>query len=550
MATFKEFMRVAEITFTDKTSGKRMREILGILHKYHIMKGLTPERAVQLLEALGPTFVKIGQLASTRSDMLPKEYCDAFEQLHDDVSPLPFEEILACINEAYQRDWSDVFLAIDPNPLGSASIAQVHRAVLLDGTVVAVKVRRPGIVEEMSEDITLMKRALATADFISNAPRNILMSLQNFLTVLEETTANELDFTKELMHLQIFQHESRHWRGVTSPVPYPAFSTDAVLVMEYVQGIEIDNVEKLKAAGYNMQQLADRLVQNYVSQVIDDGFFQADPHPGNILVREGELVWIDLGMTGTLTSSERQLVGRMFRAVATKDSYMLMDAVLGISKQSGDVNNGLLLSQLSAMLDKYGTATLADIDIAAAFGEIIEVMRDQNLIMLPEVTMLVRGFATLEGVLDAIAPNTNVIDIVSEHVIKQSLEPEHLKMRMGDIATNIMQSGEAMTKLPQQLSNTLDMLDRGELRVKGDVNVGDNALATIYASVGRLSLAGISMGLFIGSSILCTTGMKPTLLEVPVLGVLGYLGAFILGVYVIAVTLKSRHKMMNNQKVD
>ncbi len=550
MATFSEFMRMARLGRQDKTSGKRMRQILSIVRKYHISRGITPKQAVSLLEELGPTYVKIGQMASTRSDILPKEYCEAFEQLHADVTPMSFEQVAKCLDAAYGKPWTEVFLAIDPTPLGSASIAQVHKGVLFDGSVVAVKVRRPGIVEQMSEDITLMKRMLATAEFFSSEHQVVLLNFENLVDELERTTANEVNFDIELNNLIRFRAGIEDCAGISSPIPYPRLSNESVLVMEYVEGIPIDDVAALKQEGNNPKVLAMRLVQNYISQVLDHGFFHADPHPGNIIVRGKDIVWIDLGMVGTLTGSERQLVGRMFRSVATNDPFMLMEAVLGISRQHGEVDEGRLMAKLSQLLGKYGSADLSEINMGEAFGEMVEVMRRQNLIMLPSVTMLVRGLMTIEGVLDDIAPKTNVMDIVSEHVMMQSLSPRHLEMRATEIANSTMRSAEALTKLPAQLTNTLTMLNRGELALRGDVNVDADALATVYASVGRLALALISVGLFLGSSIICTTNMEPKLLEVPLLGFLGFVGAFVLGVYVIVVVFKSRHAMKNNQKVD
>lgn len=550
MATFSEFMRMARLGREDKTSGKRMRQILSIVRKYHITKGITPQQAVSLLEELGPTYVKIGQMASTRSDILPKEYCEAFEQLHADVTPMPYEMVTKCLDDAYGKPWTEVFLALDPTPLGSASIAQVHKAVLFNGDVVAVKVRRPGIVEQMSQDIALMKKMLATAEFFSNEHQVILLNFENLVDELERTTANEVNFDVELNNLIKFHIEIEDYDGISSPIPYPRLSNESVLVMEYVDGIPIDDVKRLKEEGDDPHALANRLVQNYVSQVLDHGFFHADPHPGNIVIRGKEIVWIDLGMVGTLTGSERQLVGRMFRSVATNDPFMLMEAVVGISRQHGDVDEGKLMGKLSQLLEKYGSADLSEINMGEAFSEMIEVMRKQNLIMLPSVTMLVRGLMTIEGVLDDIAPQTNVMDIVSKHVVMQSLNPKHIEMRATELANSSLRSVEAMTKLPAQLTNTLTMLNRGELAMRGNVSVDEGALSTVYASVGRLSLALISVGLFLGSSIICTTNMQPKLLEVPLIGFLGFVGAFILGVYVIVVVFKSRHAMKNNRKAD
>lgn len=543
MATWQEFYRVLKLSWKDKTSGRRVRQILSVLKRYDVLHDFTPQKAVAVLEALGPTYVKIGQMASTRSDILPKAYCEAFESLHADVSPMPFFQVLDCITRSYGHSWEETFLAIDPAPLGSASVAQVHRAVLKDGSVVAVKVRRPGIVAEMSEDITLMQRILATAEFVDPGNQTLFMNFDNLLDELERTTKNELDFRVELDNLIRFHAETANQRGVTSPLPYPAHSNESVLVMQYIEGIQVDDAPALKAKGIDLDHLAYRIMQSYISQVLDDGFFHADPHPGNILIRGKEIVWIDLGMTGSLTPSQRQLVGRMFRSITANDPYLLMESVVGISKKNGPVDLGKLLQELSILLDKYGSSDLSDINVGDAMGEMVEVMRTQNLIMAPAVTMLVRGIVTLEGVMEAIAPTLNVIQIVSQHVLVQSLNPEHVEMRALELLTSTAGSAEALVKLPRQVSNAVEMLERGEIALKGNVEVSTNVLATVYASVGRISLALISVGLFLGSSILCTTNMEPKFLEVPVLGVLGYVGAFVLGVYVIVQTFRSRRHL-------
>ena len=395
-----------------------------------------------------------------------------------------------------------------------------------------------------------MRHLLALAELSTSSHQAIMLSLGNALEELERTTANEVDFTVELGNLVRFHDELASQSGVTSPVPYPRYSTDSVLVMEYVEGAQVDDVAALRAQGVDASALAERLVQSYVTQVLDNGFFHADPHPGNILVRDGDIVWIDLGMTGSLTASQRLLVGRLFRAVATGDAYGLKEAVLGLSVVHGQVDHGALLSQMDALLTEYGTADLRDINMGAAFQEIVEVLRTQNLIMVPSVTMLARGVVTIEGVMAELDPKASVVQIVSQHVVRQAFSPRHVEEKVVSMLTATAESAEALAHLPRQLSNTLDMLDRGEVSVVGDLRVPANALATLYAACGRIALAMISAGLFMGSSILCTTTMEPRFLGVPVLGVLGYVGALVLGVYVIYRTLLSRHQMRNDEKLN
>ena len=548
MATFEEFMKVAEISIKDKTSHKRMNEIVRIMRQYKVLHGLTPEQAVEVLQALGPTYVKIGQLASNRSDLLPKAYCDAFEKLRDDANPMPFDVVIEQIDRAYGKSWHEVFASIDPVPLGAASIAQVHKATLLDGTTVAVKVRRPGVAESMAEDIMLMKHLLALGEFASNSHRDILLSLEGFIEEIERTTASEVDFTSELHNLMRFHDELADEQGVTSPVAYPQYSCESVLVMEFVQGTEISHTEELCQQGVDMNALARRVCQSYVTQVLDDGFFHADPHPGNILVRDGDVVWIDLGMVGTLTVSERMLVGKVFTAVATDNAYLLKEAVMGLVHVLGPVDHGALLEALSRLLAEYSTAEMKEINVGTVLTEVIEVLRGQNMMMTSSVTMLARGFVTIEGVMAQVAPDISVIEIVSKHVIAQQADPKFLVTQLIDLATTSAASAEALAKLPTQLSNTLEMLDRGQIKVNGDIEVSSRILATAYASVGRISLALLSAGLFLGSSILCTTAMQPQLLGVPLLGVLGYVGAFVLGAYTVFHILVSRHRLLNNEE--
>lgn len=548
MATFEEFMKVAEISIKDKTSHKRMNEIVRIMRQYKVLHGLTPEQAVEVLQALGPTYVKIGQLASNRSDLLPKAYCDAFEKLRDDANPMPFDVVIEQIDRAYGKSWHEVFASIDPVPLGAASIAQVHKATLLDGTTVAVKVRRPGVAESMAEDIMLMKHLLALGEFASNSHRDILLSLEGFIEEIERTTASEVDFTSELHNLMRFHDELADEEGVTSPVAYPQYSCESVLVMEFVQGTEISHTQALREQGIDVSALARRVGQSYVTQVLDDGFFHADPHPGNILVRDGEVVWIDLGMVGTLTVSERMLVGKVFTAVATDNAYLLKEAVMGLVHVLGPVDHGALLEALSRLLAEYSTAEMKEINVGTVLTEVIEVLRGQNMMMTSSVTMLARGFVTIEGVIAQVAPDISVIEIVSKHVIAQQADPKFLATQLIDLATTSAASAEALAKLPTQLSNTLEMLDRGQIKVNGDIEVSSRILATAYASVGRISLALLSAGLFLGSSILCTTAMQPQLLGVPLLGVLGYVGAFVLGAYTVFHILVSRHRLLNNEE--
>lgn len=582
MPTFREVMKVAEVTFKDNTSGKRMRQIEKILRKHHAYAGLTPAKATAILEDLGPTFVKMGQIASNRSDVIPKEYAEAFKALRANVAPVPFSVIMQTIETSLGHPWQETFAQIEEEPLGSASVAQVHRARLAHGwgrpvkvgfdeaspsdgaaaderpavgaarargPLVAVKVRRPNVVDQMAEDITLLKHALALVD-LAHVPDGIMLTLDELVDELARTTAQEVDFCVELGNLERFGRELATQSQVESPRPYADVSTDEVLVMEYVDGPYINDVAALRSQGDDPVVLGHRLAESYVTQVIDNGFFHADPHPGNILVRDHAIVWIDLGMTGTLSSSERAIVGTLFASVAKGDAFALKNALLALAKEHGPVDHGKLLEQISSLMTSYAAIDLADINVGTALLDVIEVLRTQNLTLPPSFTMLARGMMTLEGVLVDIAPQASVVGIVSDHVKRQTFSLGALEAKAKDLFAASTASAEALTRLPAQVSNTLDMLDRGQVMVGADLRVPRDLIAALYSVAGTVSLALISAGLFVGSSLISQTNMHPTLLGVPLLGVLGYVGAFIVGIYVIWRTLLTRHRQRNDEKLE
>ena len=537
----------SEYHLTRRSKVKRLHQIGKIAVQFDALKGLTPVKMRLMFEALGPTFVKVGQILSMRSEILPQPFCDELAKLRADADPMPYSIVLETLENEYRRPVDEIFATIDSTPLGSASLAQVHRATLLTGEDVAVKVQRPGVRETMAEDVSIMRSLARGATKIMHNAQ--VVDFQGVVEELWDTFDEETNFLNEARNLCEFKRFCEHYAYMDCPTPYVDLCTEHVVVMEYIEGIPIAHTRELLDDGYSLKEIGTKLVDNYASQILDAGFFHADPHPGNILVRDGEIVWIDLGMTGSLTASQRMLVGRMFRAVATNNAYDLKEAVLGLSTVRGEVDHGALLSQMSSLLEEYGTADLSDINMGAVFQELVEVLRTQNLIMAPSVTMLARGVVTLEGVMAAIDPDANVVQIVSKHVVRQSLSPHHIEERVVSLLTASAESAEAMTRLPRQVSNAVEMLNRGELSVTADMKVPANALATLYAVCGRIALAMISAGLFMGSSILCTTNMEPRILEVPVLGALGYLGALVLGVYVIYRTLASRHRMRNDEEL-
>ncbi|HIW76027.1 MULTISPECIES: ABC1 kinase family protein [Gordonibacter] len=551
MPTFREVAQVAVEARRDKGahSGRRLREIERILRRHHVLKGLTPYEATSLLEDLGPTFVKMGQIAANRSDVIPPAYAEAFKRLRADVPPMPYSQVIATVEVSLGHPWRETFSCIEERPLGSASIAQVHRArIAPDGPWVAVKVRRPHVVEQMTQDLALIRRAVALIG-LTRATDGIKLSLEDLVTELERTTRQELDFRVELRNLERFRTLLADQPGVESPRPYPLISSDDVLVMDFIEGPMINDIPALCARGLDPRELGHRLAESYVTQIVDNGFFHADPHPGNLLVSDGDIVWIDLGMVGLLSPVERGLVGKMLRAAAENDPYALMQALLTATREDGPVDHGRLLDQLGQLVASYATANLASINVGQALLDVFDVLRSQNLAMPPSFTLLARGMVTIEGVLVDIAPDESVIDIIADHVRRRERTWESMETKAREFMSIALSSTESAVRLPTQASHTLDMVNRGQVKVGAELGIPTDVLAALYSVSGTVAMALISAGLFVGSSLLAQTNMHPQFLGVPFLAVFGYVGAFVLAAYVVWRNLLIRHRQKSEERL-
>ena len=551
MARAKDVVKLVRDGLGDTTSAARLREIIKILRRNEVSKGLTPEKLVALLEDLGPTFIKLGQILSSRSDMLPQEYCLALQSLRSSTTPEPFEHIEQRFRNFYGERYDDVFSSIERIPLGSASIAQVHRAVLAeDNSSVAIKIRRDHVKEDMQRDIQLMRRA---ADLM-NLAGSIVLAGVDIVTVIDEfdrTVREEIDFKIELENLRRFSQGLKGERGVACPKVYSEYSDETVLVMEFVEGVSLEHVDALREAGYSLRDLGDRIANSYMHQMVDAGFFHADPHAANIIVRpmlteeereegkkdRGEVVWIDCGMMGELSPHERGLLFDMMKAMVLKDGHALTDLFIEWGRVSDapgkKLNYGQLLQDLTTLVNRYAAEDAYSMDIAQLLNDIMAILDTANVIMPRSFVMLVRGLASLQGTLISLTPDISILRVVERYVrsaVNKRFDP--LKEAEDGIVQTVATTDKAM-QIPERVVNVLDMAEKGRLKIGFDLTEANQPMEMLGRIVDRLSLAIITAGLFIGSSTIYSAGMQPQLFGVPVIGFLGYFGAAVLSVYII-----------------
>lgn len=525
------------------TRRTRMRQIMAIARKHGLPGSITPVQFRAMLEDLGPSFVKIGQTLSTHSDILPQPYCDELKKLQADSDPLPFDEVLAVLDEQYgAARRREVLAEIDPTPLGSASLAQVHRGRLVTGEDVAIKVQRPGVRETMALDIEIMRKLVGRLGrFIKD---DQFVNLQDVVDEMWTTFLQETNFCQEASNLEEFARNNASCVYVAVPKVYKQYSNEYVLVMEYVDGVPISHAEELQARGYDLDEIGTKLLDNYASQVLDQGFFHADPHPGNILIRGGQIVYIDLGLMGRLDDSDRADFGAMVKAVGMRDSAGLSDALMrfAVKVDESKVNYPQFLEQLDSIIAKYASEDVSSIDIAAFLGEVLQVTRDSHVVLPSSVTNVSRGVITIEGTAAPYLKDQSIISIINRHVIESEDPLAEMKRLMEDTARGVVTSSRGLMQAATYSGQALKMLTRGQLRVNTEMIGSDNLFRGMSTIFTRVTLALIIMGLFIGSSMLALSPLEPKLLGVPALAFLGFAAAVVLSIWVLVSILRSGSK--------
>ena len=506
-----------------EVQGHRLREIREVLSKNHITRGISPEKLRVILEELGPTYVKLGQIMSMHSDILPKAYCDELMNLNSSVTPMPYSEVLSILSEAY-GDTKDIFSSIEEKPLGSASIAQVHRARLKTGEDVIIKVERKGIYEIMESDIRLLKKAVRFLPPVGDLKN--LVDLDLVLDELWSVSQEEMDFLREAANMEEFEENNKGIRYIYVPRLYREYTTKNVLVMEYIDGIAIDDKETLTKFGYDLNEIGTKFVTNFISQIVDHGFFHADPHPGNVKISGGKIVWLDMGMMGRLTEHERRCMVRGVEGIAMHDTSKVVEAVLEVGKPFGKTDHDRLYRDMRDFMQEFGTTPMGQVDVAATLEAMMEIMKANKIGMPHGLTMLARGFAHMEGVLASISPDLNMIGIAQSAVTEDLFREINWKDEAETGVRHLYRSAKKGLDIPALTADIMKEYLAGHGRMTLRLETSEELSQLVYSSVRSLVIGMCIVALLIASSILCLTDMTPRIFGIPFLGFFGYLIAF------------------------
>ncbi|MBI2744941.1 MAG: ubiquinone biosynthesis protein UbiB [Burkholderiales bacterium] len=483
-----------------------------------------PVQLRKALEELGPTFVKLGQILAGRADMFGPEWIAEFEKLHSQVPALPLDALRAQLREDLGDEPEVVFARFDPEPLAAASIAQVHRAQLKDGSEVIVKIRRPGIREVIEADLRLLDRlaALAEIELPALAPYRPRQLLREFGRSLQR----ELDLASECRHAERLARNMAVLPFVQIPRIHWAWTHERVNVQDYVQGIAGHALDQLDGAGLDRKLLARRGAQAVLKMIVEDGFFHADPHPGNVFyLPDNRLAFIDFGMVGHLSMRRRQQLLKLLLGLVQREPQTVVDVLLDWTRDGQTVPVERLESDIEAFLDQYHGTPLAELSLGRMLVDVTAILRENHLALPADLALLIKAFITLEGLGRGLDPNFNMAAEalpLLQQVIRARYRPRAMAGRVWGSWLRLLEVAE---QLPQDLSRLLRKARQGRMGLDIESRSLRHVGKQLDRAANRISLALIIAALIIGSSIVMTVGGGPTLLGLPAFGLLGFLGA-------------------------
>jgi len=498
-----------------------------------------PERLVTAFEELGPTFIKLGQLLSTRPDLLPPDYLKAFSKLQDDVPRLTFEQVERVIGTETCKLPDDIFAEFDREPVGAASLAQVHRAKLATGEQVAVKVQRPGVAEVVEGDLAILE---SVARFIDRRqPDLAVYDPLGIVAELSRSLRKELDFVHEGQNADICRRNFAEDRTVAVPRVYWDYSTRRLLVLEFLTGVKVTDADGLRQAGIDRAELARKGTRAYMRMVFEHGFFQPDPHPGNIIViPDGRVGIVDYGMFSRIDDETRDLLVDMLVAAYRQDGGRLTRLVLKAGSKSALLDATALRADIQDLLDRYYGASLRDLSLGRVMRELLAVSRRHRITVPAGLSMLMRGIATVEGLGLLVDPGFNFVEEMKPFLARVARRRFGPLGWLKDLRRHEADLESLARDLPADLRQISEWLKKGEIKLQIDHDELRQIARNLSRSNNQLAAAIVLAAIIIGASLLVVAA--PTALKslVPAIGVAAFVAAAAIGVYLLLAVLRGR----------
>jgi len=495
------------------------------------------QRFRMVMEELGPSFIKLGQLAGTRPDLVPPEACAEFEKLQDTVPPFPVSQVRQIIETELGKSLEALFKEFDETPVASASVSQVHRAVLPDGTVTAIKVQRPGIRATIEVDLEIM---FHLAELIEKHIHGMeTLDPIGIVREFSRTIKRELNFDIEAGNIERFARNFQSDTSIYVPKVYRHLSTDKVLVMEFVEGIKVSDLDALAEANLDLELIADRGADIILKQIFEHGFFHADPHPGNILVLPDNVICLlDYGMTGTLTGHNREHLGDLIAGIVRRNAKRMTRSLLRLSQLESAENIENLEADIADFVERHLYRPLKDIRMGSLLTQLVQLLIRHNLKIPPVFYLLDKALVTVEGNGRRLSPDFDIIEHMKPFVRQLLSERLSIRKLRKDLYTVSLDWEAVLRELPADTRNIINKIKRGKIHIEFEHKGLEPMLRTHDRISNRLVYGIVLSSLVIGSSLIVLSGIPPKWHEIPIIGIIGFLTAGAMGFWLLISILK------------
>jgi predicted unusual protein kinase regulating ubiquinone biosynthesis (AarF/ABC1/UbiB family) len=480
-----------------------------------------PDRLAADLEELGPTFIKLGQLLSTRADLLPAPYLAALSRLQDDVVPFPFEEVQETIEAELGVRLSKAFSTFDQEPVAAASLGQVHRAALRDGRLVAVKVQRPGIVEQIAADLEALEQVAAFLDKHSDAGHRY--NVTGVVDEFKEALIAELDYRREAANLRLIGQNLAEFEHIVIPAPVDGYTTSRVLTMDLVRGTKVTSLSPLTRLDVDMEALADELLRAYLKQIVIDGVFHADPHPGNVfLTDDGRIALIDLGMIGRISPLIQSRLLKLLLAISEGRGDEAAEATAALGQKLADFDEVNFRREIALLVGRYGHESLSDLPVGRVFMQVQQVCVDHGLRAPSELTLLGKTLLHLDQIARALDPDLDVNTVMRRHA-GELMRRRLTKTSASGMFSAVLEAKEFAERLPSRVNRVLDALAMSELKLKVELLDEGVVLDGLQKVANRITLGLILASLIVGAAMIMRIETSFRLLGYPGLAMILFL---------------------------
>jgi ubiquinone biosynthesis protein len=496
-----------------------------------------PQGLRMAFEELGPTYIKLGQILSTRPDLIPMDFIQELSKLQDNVPAFSFEQVRKVIDSEFERPSEDLFDQLDEKPLASASIGQVHRAVLKDGEAVAVKFQRPGIRKIIEVDLEIMLH-LATL-----AERHIEeLALHRPVKIVEEfarTLEKEIDYKTEATNMERTGRQFLDDPNIYIPKVYREATTSRILTTEFIDGIKISNVEALEAAGLDRKVITARGADLVLKQVFDHGFFHADPHPGNIFVLpENVICMLDFGMAGTVDRQTRDDFVDLLESIVKRNEVRASQVLLKLTYWEEEPDRRLFEREVADFMGRHLYQPLKDIELGKLLHQLLELATSFRLRIPPDIFLMIKALGTVEGVGRMLDPEFDMIARATPFIKRIKLErfkPERIADDMFNLGSQLLQF---LRQFPNQLLDLTNLIRQEKLSLRFEHRGLEDMLATHDRISNRLSFSILIAALIIGSSLIVMSDTPPLIYGISLIGILFFLAAAIMGLWLLVAILR------------